>query len=257
MNNFSEYIERYLDEELSEEELAAFQVALKNDPELRKEVAAEQATRTTLYAMMVDKFRQKAILEGEFEENESQSSQEENVISKHNTLVISKKNNWKNWAMAASIIGIVASAAFFYNINSRTDYGALSSEYSFDYPVPMVQGPETEKDIVNQFYQQIKSTNYKAALITYSQLPELIQSQSDLVFFKAYCLLKEKKYQEAQKEFSSIPNNHPTLKEPIQWYILMSKLGEKQNIETDLQAIADNNNHSYQEKARELLQKIR
>lgn len=248
MQNFYDNIEPYLDETLSQAEIVEFEQQLSVDATLQRAVAEEKATRATLFAMMNEGFRQRAL------EEDKNAKQEAKIVA------MQPRNNWYRWAIAATTIGILLMAVFYLNQNKSIDYVALTEKYTYDYPTPKVQADNGTKQVTDAFYTAIKNKEFDTALKTYEQLPIDMQNNEDLLFYKAFCFLKTKQFQVAKSTFQAAaianPNPNPSLKEPIEWYILMAKLGEKQDIRAELEAIAKDNNHSYQAKAKELLETI-
>lgn len=242
-------IELYLDGELGQAEKANFERQLSSDVVLQRAVAEEKATRATLYLMMTEGFRQRAVAEEKSDKNEAK------------IVTMQPRRNWHRYAIAAATIGVVLMTTFFLNQRKSVDYTALSEKYTYDFPVPKVQDDSAEKQVSDAFYSAIKGQKYDLALKTFEQLPMGMQDNEELLFYKAFCLLKNKKFQEAQREFLRVavanPNPNPTMKESIEWYLLMAKLGEQKDIKADLETIAKDENHSYQAKAKALLEEMK
>lgn len=253
MENFYDNIELYLDQQLSSEDTAAFENALANNTALQKAVAEEKATRATLYAMMVDGFRQRALNDDNAEQSDIQSITE--VKQEAKIVAMPQRNSWQRWAIAAALFAAIVTTVIVLNNSQSIDQVALANKYTFDYPVPKVQDAAIDKQLTDQFYSEIKAGKYKEALKTYKQLPAALQKETVVIFFKAFCLLKENEFQAAQKEFETVAASSPdaTLKMNIEWYILMAKLGKKEDIKAALEAIANDENHDYQKKAIALL----
>lgn len=245
---YFENIEQYLDDELAPQEKVDFERQLAIDKDLQRALAEEKATRSTLYLMMTDKFRNRAIEE---------DSHQAKIVTMPQT-----RRLWQRWAIAAAMIGIVLTTIFYITNHKTVDYVALAEKHTYELPVPKVQSATSESQTSDNFYSAIKTGNFSHALAIYEQLPEGTKSETQIVIFKAYCLLKTKQFSAAQTAFSTLLNtpevaSDETLKASIEWYLLMARLGTHQNIREDLQKIANNTNHIYKAKAIELLHELK
>ncbi len=243
MNQNYNLIEPYLDEELSLTEKNNFIAELEKDESLRRAVAEEKATRATLYLMMTNRFSERA-------KKEAASSSSPQVIQ------LATSYTWRKWAIAASVIGLIVTTFLFVNNNKSTDYVAFSAKYTYDYPTPQVQAADTEKAISDAFYSAVKAQRYDDAMAQYQQLSATTQQEPNVAFFHAFVLLKKQNFKGATTAFQGIANAPDELREPIEWYILMSQLGEKQDITAKLKEIAEDAKHSYQAKAKALLEEM-
>jgi hypothetical protein len=244
MNQNYNLIEPFLDDELSLAEKNNFIAELEKDESLRRAVAEEKATRATLYLMMTNRFSERAKSEGA---SESEGAK---------IVAMPQQNAWRKWAIAAAVFGLILTAGIYLNSSKSTDYTALSAKYTYDYPTPQVQVAATEKQVSDAFYTAIKSQNFDAALSQYQQLSAAMQQEPNIAFFHAFVLLKKVQNQAALTAFQGIANPPDELREPIEWYSLMAQLADKQNITTKLKAIAGDGKHSYQAKAKALLEEL-
>ncbi len=245
MNQNYNLIEPYLDKELSLTEKNAFIAELEKDESLRRAVAEEKATRATLYLMMTNRFSERA-------KKEALSEQEGAKI-----VAMPAQNAWRKWAIAAAVLGFAFMAVLFVNNNKSTDYTALSAKYAYDYPTPQVQAAASEKQVSDTFYAAIKSQRYDDAMAQYQQLSATTQQESNIAFFHAFVLLKKQDFKAATTAFQGIANPPDELREPIEWYILMSQLADKQDVTAKLKAIAGDAKHSYSAKAKALLEELK
>jgi tetratricopeptide (TPR) repeat protein len=233
MNTFFENIEPYLDDELSEQDKIAFETALQQDVNLQTALAEEKAVRVTLYLMMTKKFKDKI-----------KNTQDKTIV-----IPIQSANNWRNWAIAATFLGVVLLSSLYF-FNSKPDRTTLAAQYTFDYPTPQFQGEPNEATLQNTFYDLIKSKAYPKAITYYnSALSESVKQNSSNQFFYAFCQLKNKQFKEAIVSFQNIKKPPNELKEAIEWYVIISQLGNNQDISTVLEQLCNNSNHSFQKKA--------
>jgi hypothetical protein len=238
-------IELYLDNELNQVEKIDFEKALSEDKALQRAVAEEKATRATLYFMMTDEFRQRALAEDKAQETTTQAAK---------IVAMQPQNNWYRWALAAVFIGVSLMTVIYINTNKSIDYAALSAKYTYDYPVPKVQDGASEKQASDAFYSAIKSQNYNLALQLFEQFTPTMQQDATLLFYKGFALLKTQQFGAAEATLGKITNMPESLREATEWYRLMAQMGNYQDIRPALKNIATNENHSYQAKAKALLE---
>lgn len=92
----SDYIDRYLRNDLSADEEAAFETALLDSPDLQDDLEAAMAVCQVLHL-----------------EEESESSVNEEPLD-----YLQRKNNWQPFAMAASVLLAVFSTVMFWKISN-------------------------------------------------------------------------------------------------------------------------------------------
>ena len=234
MSPFLKNIEPYLDNELSEREAKDFEQALRTDTRLQNALALEKATRATMYLMVKEQIKKK------------RTASEPVVVTP--TLKVA----WKKWAIAASLIGVALLGAL-YLFTPKTNNQELAMQYTYDFPVPKEQGSEVESSEITLFFTDIANKNYKNAVFRYENLSEIEKQKEDLMFFLAFSQLKNKQYKEAIASFDKIKNPTPKFQEAIEWYRLMAKLGDNQDIRAALITIANDNSKTYQKQAAKLI----
>lgn len=232
MNSFLENIEPYLDGELSSNDVKTFEDALRADENLRDALALEQATRATMYLMMRDKVKKK-------------------IIKPKPTLNIV----WKKWAIAASIVGITL-ISILYFFTQKPDNQLLTAKYTYDFPLPKVQGNPSGQEELAKFFTLIDAKKYNEAEAEFSSLSAIQQQNESNIFFLAYVQLKNKQYKTALISFEKLKNLKGEYPEAIKWYKIIAKLGNGQDVKSELIAIQKDMGSSYKTKADALLEEL-
>ena len=139
-----------------------------------------------------------------------------------------KKQGYKNWAFAASIVLLVSIGWLGYNNFMRTDYNAMYEENFQNYPntVFTITRGDTSESLERDAFAAYEAENFQNALDNFDEIPQNDQKPY-LDFYKAQSYLHLNKTAEAKKYFikniekgnSFIPESH--------WYLALTYLKEK------------------------------
>lgn len=239
MDTFIEKIEAYLDDLLDETEKSAFETALNNDETLRDALAKEKAIRAIQYQMNKDLLRQRLTHLNAIETNQPSAK----VIT----------INWRKYAIAASLIGLVLFSYLLFTSKNNIDYQQLALENNIDYPIPTIQGVQEISAIKKQFFQALELKQYTTALDLINQIPDADRGE-ELKFLQAYALLQNKEYAKASAAFASISAG--AYRDAADWYAIVAQLYLQKDVKLQVEKIKNNPNHNYQQKALALWEKI-
>lgn len=239
MDTFFEKIEAYLDDSLDVADKLAFETALNNDENLRKELAKEKAIRAVQYQINKNALRKRL--------EQLNATETSNSSAK----VISM--SWRKYALAASVIGLILFSYLLFDSKNNLDYQQLALENNIEYPIPTIQGTQEIGAIKKQLFQTLELKQYSKALDLFKQIPDA-ELNDELKFLQAYALLQNKEYEKADIAFSAISVG--AYQDAADWYTIVAKLYLKKDVKLQVERIKNNNNHAYQQKALELLRKL-
>ncbi len=231
-----ELIERFFENQLSDEEQKIFQNYLDTDPVFAEEFAFQKNVKQAIV------LNERAELKKKLQSFESPKSSRK-WISK--------------WSVAASIVVVVG--AGFWFMNQSPNGAELYDEYYQSYPnvvAPTVRG-ESKTDLKSQAFYEYDSGNYQKAYDLFSQLYATDKDDYAL-FYSSLSLIELNKPQEAitlMDEFDLNKNNGFT--PYVKWYKALSylKIDQKEKAIELLRSLVDNQN-PLQEQAQNLLKEL-
>lgn len=231
-----ELIERFFENQLSDEEQKIFQNYLDTDPVFAEEFAFQKNVKQAIV------LNERVELKKKLQSFESPKSSRK-WISK--------------WSVAASIVVVVG--AGFWFMNQSPNGAELYDEYYQSYPnvvAPTVRG-ESKTDLKSQAFYEYDSGNYQKAYDLFSQLYATDKDDYAL-FYSSLSLIELNKPQEAialMDEFDLNKNNGFT--PYIKWYKALSyvKIDQKEKAIELLQSLVENQN-PLQKQAQNLLKEL-
>ena len=244
-------IQKFLDKELTEEELRLFKDKFLNDPEFSKEV--KEYTNMIIALKSADKM--------EKEQNHASSSEPKIVsMSKKSTTTKFTRRSW--YAIAASII-LLAGLGFFINylVNRTVSPQDLYASYFKPYP-DVISGSDlvrgTDEILLKAGMSRYKSEEYDEALIAFERLIERDSANNNIRFYAAICYLETEETKEAILFFNSVINDTENeFSSLAKWYKALAHL--KSNEITDTRTILNEiikSNNKKSKEASELLRKL-
>ncbi|NOZ46226.1 MAG: tetratricopeptide repeat protein [Chlorobi bacterium] len=246
MNN-NELIEKYLNGELTSDELAYFKSKLENDKELAKELQL---------VTDVNEFLNN-------DEPKFKNELKEMIISykKSKRKTISLKNALKPMSLAASIIILVGlSFYFYYNFNNSNAQLYKKYYHPYEYSVVERSGKNTGiNESLAQAFNEYNLQNYDKALVLFNKSIANDTANQVVEFLIANCYMQTNQTDSAVitlKHLLSYRNN--LLSKNISWYLGLCYLKNQENEKAKqmFKYLAEHNNF-YAEKAKSLLRKIK
>ena len=241
-------VEQFLNGELDQQQIQAFNERLKTDAAL----AEELRLRKDMHAYLVNKekkdaFKNKLDSIGDdfFKETSASTPPAKEVLLK-------PKRNFRWIAIAASIAAITI--ALYWVLAPRP---SLYDQYAQHEPLQLTEKSSTQSALIKTTEEAFNKGDYNSSLIA---INELLKSQpTDLQYLmaKAICLLETNKTADARTIFKTIAIGQSVFKTDAQWYSAMSYLKEN-NLElakSELQKIPSDN-PDWASKAAQLIKKL-
>jgi hypothetical protein len=239
-----ELIERYFDNEMSEQEKADFISNVKNDVELRHLFDREQ--------LLINTVRFTAA-----RNNINFLRDLDRTLPAISLERPAKK--WLHYAAAASVTLLIAVGIFIYN-SKAVDPTALYAQYFTPYPntvAPTLRGQENLNPLAFREYDQqnfSKAANEFKELLSQETDPQKI---ANILMLLGNSSLALNNVAEAKINFEKCRQRSPELALQATWYLALCNLKEGKISETRvlLEEVAATNNE-YQSSAKELLEKL-
>ncbi len=194
------YIEKYFEDDLSEEEATIFKKLLEEDPDFASAFAYEKNVK-------------KAI------------TLNERVVLKQKLQLLETPKKSYNWLYIAASLTILF-GFFTWNTFYNTNYSSLYSEYYQTYPntvAPTVRG-ETNNDLKADAFYAYDSGDYKKAVELFSKI-QTADGDEYALFYKGLSLMELQQYQEALVVFKQHDDTKESTFTPFfRWYAALTNL---------------------------------
>jgi tetratricopeptide (TPR) repeat protein len=244
-----EFIERYLDDNLSPEE--------KRDFEMRLAVDEGFETVFKTYKSLVNgiKYSGRKELHQKLKQYEDSLAIEEGLQKRFLGL---RFNSFYTYSVAASVL-LLISFTYIFIINQRTSANDIYSDYFQPYPNvvnPTTRGGEQVRDIKEEAYRFYDMEEYEEAAIQFEKILILNQSD-DILLYSANSYLALGKYDSAIAKLSILRELDSPFKTQSKWYLALSYLGKNDmgNAKKVLEELKGEKN-SYSKKAENILKEL-
>ena len=207
--NLSEFIERYISNEMTDSEKKWFLKEIDGNETLRKEVELRKQTDNILKRTETINLRSKLAL---LEEERLKHTARKFVAIKY--------------AAACIVVALITGIWLFTNNNYLTN-NELSDSFFKTYEIPIAQ--RSSADIENNNYvlglQYYNSRDYKNAAIQFTKVLENNPNDMQTHLLSGVSNMEEKHYSEAKKSFKTvIDHNNSLFVEPATWYLALCYL---------------------------------
>ena len=247
--NYSEFIDRYLDKNLSGPELNWFEKELDSNPELLAELNLQKNLNKALSQGDILDLREKLNVIHEMVDPEL----------KRKKIKITFLNNWVGIVAACAVIMIAIGFLLTNSINPVQTAEVLFDQYYEPYVIPTNYRSVT--DINNIFHKALveyKKQDYQKAL----QLFEIVlikdEFRMDVTLLTGISNLEIENYNKANNSFQKVINHNDNLFiEQAEWYLALCflKTGEQEKAHLQFEKIIDDNS-LYKEEAEDVLKKL-
>lgn len=245
--NYSEFIERYLDGEMTDDELKWFEKEINGNLSLQQEITLRKKVNEALSENKIIEYR-KLLNEAHFE---YQTAKNIHPIKKS--------------ILKYSLAFISAVAILFICFNSfilKNTPEKIFQKYYQTFPATFTLRSintgeiNTIKDAINEYNKR----NFEKSALLFEQLilSNNYESQA-LKFYAAISYMEIKNYQKAEKFFTEIlENNNNIFKEESMWYLALCYIAQNKSEESKniLKKIVEYNGY-YSKYAKKILHKIR
>jgi tetratricopeptide (TPR) repeat protein len=243
-----EMIGRYLEGELSGEELLAFETAMKNDPALAEEVRLYQSINEEMQAHTQDLKEEQALRQTLDKLNTEHFGKEETRVK--------KMNRW--WfaaaaAVAAAIVLFILRPFSGTSFNNEKAFAAYMKEVE---PLPGVVRGDENDSLLEKGTDLYNRKHYKEALPLLREIGTDKPGDTQVKLATGICLLQTGQYDAADTIFNEIAGGNTIYKEEAIWYKALTALitNKTEECYSILQGISAG--ASKAEKAKELMGKI-
>lgn len=242
----TEYIEKYLNNELSEIQVSEFETLLNNNPAFKKEVQVyKDVNRYIKNLPDAEAFRK--ITSKAYEDFNKERSRKKFLL---NPL------NWKKTAVIAFLLIISSSLIYFLKpVSNRTLVKQYLEHYDIDIYTRAAYSHFTPLEQAIEIYQK---KNYNEAIISFSKLGHEDYEGSIVPFLCGISCLKINKNEEAIYFLTvSCKNNQDVLYAQSCWYLALALINNDQTEKAVvlLKQIKNSGSYNYR-KAEELLKEL-
>ena len=218
-------IEAYINLELSEEQRLDFELLIKQDSALRKEVALHKRLHSTIANKEVLNFKSQlktigeSLKETDFTKrvNKAENTDSRSVFS----------FNWKMAASVALIVGLLGS--FWYNNNTHEN--DLYAANYVPYPVEgNLRGTRVnESETLQNALKFYKSKKYEEASVLLAQIVSKSPSKEELKVYLGNCYLSLGQTENAIKILAQISESNQYT-EVAKWYTALGYIQQNNNV---------------------------
>jgi hypothetical protein len=258
-------VQKYLDKEMSGEEIKAFEEELKVNPDLYEEL---------LFHKEVDSAIKELIEENMFLKNLeiAHDSYLKTMKKGGKTNIFSRKFAFMPeedrpktrpvvwYAAAAAATLIIGSAAFFAIQSGGDSPDRLYAEYKIPYEIGGVQrsGSNTTEDLYMTALALFEQKDYKACIANFDKLIAQGNVKPSVYYYKGLALLETDNAREAIKNLKIIAgNNQSELQQEAEWFLGLAYLKAEDVVNAKIQfAHIEKLYKYYKVKAREILDKL-
>jgi len=247
--NYSEFIDRYLDNDLSGPELNWFEKELDSNSELQAELKLQKELNEALGQDDILDLRERLNAIHEMVDPEPERKRMKRTLSK----------NWAGIAAASAVILVAIGFLLTNSINPVQTTEELFDQHYEPYIVPT--NYRSPADIDNVFHKALVEYNnqdYHKALLLFEKVLFEDESRMDATLLSGISNLEIENYNKANNSFQKVINHNDNLFiEQAEWYLALCylKTGEQEKANLQFEKmIADNS--LYKEEAEDILNKL-
>ena len=246
--DYSFYIERYLDGEMSKEEKLWFTRELKGDPSLKKELELRKKLNDAVRETDVIDFRKQ--LQGIFETSHVEKLSRSRIFPMSRRIAVGLS------ALAIAFSGGLLILLSHHPMENREIYEAYFKPAE---PGLTYRSEENAADIeLRNAMQYYEKGEYEQALRGFESVLRSDSTRIGLNLYSGISQMEIERYSDANTSFHAIIDNHYILYiEQAEWYLAFCYLmtNDRKKAEEQFGMIADRKGY-YQNQARKILKKI-
>lgn len=240
-----ERVDKYLNNELSEQERQELENQAAHDEDLSAELERQQAAHKVLDLVIAKNLKQ------QLEDLEEESK----VVA----MPRQRRFSLYQLAAAASVLLIIGFGTLFF-LNSSDDPAALASAY---YETPdlntqrSVSADPNTTDALTQGLEMLNLEQYQEAITTLSTIEADNEQYIPAQYALGHAHYLAGQYQAAETSFTAVSDSGDfRYAEEGEWYALLACLAQAQGCSTRLQAITNQTDHTYYLQAQQIAEKI-
>lgn len=258
-----ELVQRYLNKELSEEEIKQFEQEIKDNPELYEELLFQKEVEQSIKELIEENLfiKNLEIAHREYLEN-LKKEKKVSIFNRYYSL-LPKENRQKPFWYAAAAIAVIVFGVALYLVyqNNMTNPETLYQTYKTEYSIPYLQrstNDNANNDLSNAL-QLFSEKQYMEAVIEFDKLIGQNKYIPAAYYFKGLALLElghTNNAIEFLKKVSSFKESEFVVE--AEWNLALAYLknNDIKNAEIQLEKVK-NNYPFYAEKSKEILDKIK
>ncbi len=239
--NYFEWIEGYLNDELSVADRNEFEQALSDSEELRGQVEVYPLAEKLLDIALAQEIHD--IIDQVKEEPGTK------------VVPMKKRSNVRRlMALAASLL-LLATVGFGWMMSGRYSSEGIASTYFEQYDAGVLLG-DGDSDVYSQAIIAYQKEDYATAASLFSSITPEDGNYITANFYLGVSKLSTGELTAAETAFNIVASaDDPQLREPTDWYLAMTALSAGDDVEarSRLEAITANSGHYYATKAQEVL----
>ena len=239
MEHTEQLIEAYCNNQLSPEEIQEFEVELKSNKDLQKEVREMLITLGAFKDIKAKKLRERL------------TSIEKRKVRQLNPVI--------TWIRYAAAIVLIAVAGYFV-FDQINETSPQNIYLSYMEPYPNVIDPGTRGDVGTQSIEALKlydQGDYEGALSSFDEYLNLNPEDIETRFYYGVTALMNNEFEIADKELQTVANSNSRLANQATWYLALTRINTdkidlaKENLNTLIEGQS-----SYAQRAEEIMKKL-
>ncbi len=247
--NYSEFIDRYLDKNLSGPELNWFEKELDSNPELQAELKLQKELNEVLGQDDILDLREKLNVIHEMVDPEPEGKRIKRTLS----------GNWAGIAAACAVILVAIGFLLTNSINPVQTAEELFDQHYEPYIVPTNYRSAAEINIVfHKALVEYGNQDYQKALQLFEEVLFEDESRMDVTLLTGISNLEIENYNKANNSFQKVIDHNDNLFiEQAEWYLALCylKTGEQEKAHIQFGKIITDNS-LYKEEAEDILNKL-
>jgi tetratricopeptide (TPR) repeat protein len=247
--DYSVYIERYLDGEMSGDEKQWFIRELKGNPALKRELGLRERLNEAIHETEIMDFRRQ--LESVFEESRVE------IESKRRHVVTRRKIAAVSSSLMIAFAGILMLLLSYRNLDNQKIYEKYFNPAEAGLTFRSTESTDnSELQTAMQYYETGK---YEQALSHFENILRTDPTRLGLNLYSGISQMEIKRYHDANKSFHRIiDNNYILYLEQAEWYLAFCYLmtDDIKKARDQFARIEDRNGY-YQHQARKILRRIK
>ncbi len=217
-----EEIEKYLKNEMNEDERVFFESCVKTDTVLKNELEEHAAIYSSF-----DKIREEEMKanfmrtdrDDDLAHSEGKSVALETELTKRRSV---KLPTYFKWAASIAVIATASWLLFFLNNHTPSE---LFTEYYTTYPNTVSPVSRSGKESIADYWQFYETGQYENAYSAFKMVVDADTENEEIRFYLGICALETGRNNEAANNFSAVAKNaEATFFEQAQWYLGLTYL---------------------------------
>jgi len=220
-------IQRYLDGEMSDDELKLFKDDLQKDPELVKELDLHRSIGDIILSKDEERFRKKL--------DEAYRAYKIKSFNRNENSLKSKKPRYKILLYGSAITLVLLSSVFYLINYGKLSNDALFKKYFISYNLEMESRAGVEKNeetkIIHKAIKLYEAKNYSEASQQLKSILNLQPKNTKALFYNGLCFIYLNEFENAIHSFEMVLNEpYSYFQSYAKWYLSMCYIKTNDNV---------------------------